>query len=241
MSHRTHRRALAAAVVAVLTLGALVASAADHRAAAGDARVVYGSALALGQGSARTYVALDHEGVPVTFGVAVAEGALAHEPTAATLMLPVPATVRWAGYDHVLLEWQPRVDDPAPSQPRLAFRFYTSAESGEARVRHEPVGHARLPDGVSAAGAHGDTTIEIDGRRFTRTFIYGAFDGQFVAFEPVITAATLAAARANGQSTEILTLPGSHAGSGRYATSYAVAYDAAAREYRVALHALGSP
>jgi hypothetical protein len=141
----------------------------------------------------------------------------------------------------VLLEWQPRVDDPAPSQPRLAFRFYTSAEGGEARVRYEPVGHARLPDGVSAAGAHGDATLETDGRRFTRTFIYGAFDGQFVAFEPVIRAATLGAARANGQSTEILALPGAHAGSGRYATSYAVAYDPAAREYRVVLHALGTP
>jgi hypothetical protein len=240
MSRRIHRRALTAAAVAVLTLGALGASAADHSA---TPSIAYGSPLALGAGSARTYVELDDAGVPVAFGVAIAEAALATDPAAGAIMLPVPTSARWAGYDHVLLDWQPRGDEPghARYQPHVDFRFYTSADVQGAQ--YQPVAYASLPDGMPATAAeHADTgMVEMDGRRFARTFVYGAFDGQFVAFEPTIARATFDDARVGGRATEILTVAGPHAPSGRYVTSYEVAFDARAREYRVRLHTLRAP
>ena len=249
MSHRIRRRALATAVLAVLTVAALAASAADDRTTRGAPRLAYGAARALGQGSARTYVTLDDEGAPVALGVAISESAMSDMPADAMLMLPVPTAATRVGYDHVMLGWNPQGAEPghASTPSHLDFHFYTvDATVASARLasdaptaRYQPAGYVELAAGVRVAIPEpAAESLELDGRRFTRTFVYGAFDGQFVAFEPVITRATIDSARAHGRAAEILRLPGAHGRSGRYATSYAVTYDAAAKEYRLSLDAL---
>ena len=118
------------------SVGTLVASRSDVPAP----RRVYGAPLTLGDGAARTFVTLDAAGRPATLGVALSERALnglpqtpMHGgPSAAMLILPLPAAARATGFDHVMLDWNPAGHEPEHvyTQPHFDFHFYniTSAE-----------------------------------------------------------------------------------------------------------------
>ena len=67
---------------------------------------------------------------------------------------------------------------------------------------------------------------------FTKTFIYGSWDGQFTFLEPMVTRAYLLS---HPDATSPISVPARYAQSGWYPTSYHVTYDAQAKEYRVAL------
>jgi hypothetical protein len=77
-------------------------------------------------------------------------------------------------------------------------------------------------------------------RPFTATFIYGAWDGQFIFMEPMITRAYIMAKRdatdpaVRDEVIPISTSPAYPAGGFR-PDAYRITYDARAREYRVAL------
>jgi hypothetical protein len=75
---------------------------------------------------------------------------------------------------------------------------------------------------------------------FTTTFIHGSWDGRFIFAEPMVTRAFLlarkaAATPAGRDSVMALTAAASYAAPGYRPAAYRVAYDPAAREYRVAL------
>ncbi len=77
-------------------------------------------------------------------------------------------------------------------------------------------------------------------RPFTTTFIYGAWDGQLIFMEPMITRAYLMAKRDAADPAvrnEVIPIPTTSAypGGGFRADAYRIAWDAQAREYRVAL------
>ena len=67
---------------------------------------------------------------------------------------------------------------------------------------------------------------------FTKTFIYGSWDGQFIFLEPMVTRAYLLS---HPDVTSPISVPAQYAQSGWYPSSYRVTYDAQAKEYRVAL------
>jgi hypothetical protein len=70
---------------------------------------------------------------------------------------------------------------------------------------------------------------------FTKTFIYGSWDGQFIFVEPMVTRAYLLT-RPN--ATTPISVPAAHAQPGWYPTAYRVSYDATSREFLVALTGL---
>lgn len=70
---------------------------------------------------------------------------------------------------------------------------------------------------------------------FTKTFIYGSWNGRFTFYEPMVTRAYLLSKP--NVSTDI-PVPQLYPQPGYFPTSYKVAYDAQAREYRVALTGL---
>lgn len=77
-------------------------------------------------------------------------------------------------------------------------------------------------------------------RPFTATFIYGSWDGQFIFAEPMVTRAHLLAKKgATDPAVRDEVIPvgtaARYAAPGWYPAAYRVAYDAAAREYRIAL------
>ena len=67
---------------------------------------------------------------------------------------------------------------------------------------------------------------------FTKTFIYGSWNGAFTFLEPMVTRAYLLS---QPDVTSPISVPAQYAQSGWYPTTYHVTYDAQAKEYRVAL------
>jgi hypothetical protein len=80
-------------------------------------------------------------------------------------------------------------------------------------------------------------------QRFTTTFIYGSWDGRFVFAEPMITRAHIVAKR-TAQDPAVrdevipVSAPARVQRPGYHPTAYRIAYDPAAREYRIALTGL---
>ena len=77
-------------------------------------------------------------------------------------------------------------------------------------------------------------------RPFTTTFIQGSWDGQVTFFEPMITRAFIVGRReatAAASRDSVIPLPAAqrYAPAGHYPTAYRILWDAAAREYRIAL------
>ena len=76
------------------------------------------------------------------------------------------------------------------------------------------------------------------GKTFTETFIYGSYDGKFIFLEPMITKAYLESLKNTAGMTRNLGVAAQVATPGYYPTSYAIKYDATAKEYRVSLENL---
>jgi hypothetical protein len=72
---------------------------------------------------------------------------------------------------------------------------------------------------------------------FTSTFIVGSWDGQVIFDEPMITREFILAHRADTTTTRTFALPAAqrYVPAGFYPASYRIAWDASAREYRIAL------
>ncbi len=86
-------------------------------------------------------------------------------------------------------------------------------------------------------GAHwiDPNSNELKGQPFTRTFLYGNYDGKLIFFEPMIARAFF---ETKMSVTEYIKLPQKYARQGYYPTKYSVRYDADKREYTVALEGM---
>ena len=79
---------------------------------------------------------------------------------------------------------------------------------------------------------------------FTKTFIYGSWDGAFIFDEPMITRAYIMSkkdATDPAERNEIIpvSVPAKRALAGYYPSAYRIGYDADEKEYRIALTQLG--
>lgn len=79
-----------------------------------------------------------------------------------------------------------------------------------------------------------------DFKPFTKTFIYGSWNGEFIFDEPMITKAYLMSKKTEidaAKRDEVIPVstPAKWAKPGYYPNAYRITYDAAAKEYRVAL------
>ncbi|HKO16777.1 MAG TPA: DUF5602 domain-containing protein [Gemmatimonadaceae bacterium] len=179
-------------------------------------------------------------------------------------LLPLPAQAP-APYQLVELDWNPQGHDPAPAYgvPHFDFHFYTislaernaidpSDPQFAAKASNLPVGDYVPPfyvvPGPPAAlavphmGLHWSDvrSPELQGllghperyQPFTKTFIYGSWNGRFIFYEPMITRAYL---RSQPNVVTPIPVPQKYPLPGFYPDSYRVAYDAQAKEYRVAL------
>ncbi|GJG89441.1 hypothetical protein tb265_46220 [Gemmatimonadetes bacterium T265] len=181
------------------------------------------------------------------------------------LTLALPAEAVAAGYDHATLDWNPQGHDPVAvyGAPHFDFHFYTIPADQQMAITpadtafatklakappapYRPATYVQFPGGVPMMGSHwGDPASpelvpNAPSGTFTRTFLYGSYDGHFVFFEPMLTKASLEAARAQaaGEATRAIKVPTAYENPGAYPAHYTVAYDAAAKEYRVALDGL---
>jgi hypothetical protein len=71
------------------------------------------------------------------------------------------------------------------------------------------------------------------GGTFTRTFLYGAFDGAITFYEPMITLQSLTQ---HPNQCVALKLPQAWAETGYYPTKYCTAYESQSRVYRISVN-----
>ncbi|MGQ0647547.1 MAG: DUF5602 domain-containing protein [Gemmatimonadaceae bacterium] len=265
--------------VAVATVAATGCS--KESTSPAGARLVYGPAQTLGQGTARTYIALDNAGTPVSLGVALSEAAMTGlpstpmpgMPSAAMLSLGFPAEAENTGFDHVMLDWNPAGHEPdhVYTHPHFDFHFYQITQAQRNAIvpsnpqyraktaalptaDYIPAGYvalnvlANIPAaaaGVPLMGLHwlDASSPELqpppNGKTFTTTFIYGSYDGTFIFLEPMITKAYIESMKTKPEGVSFpIGVAQKVARAGTYPNAYSIRYDAAAREYRIAMDGL---
>lgn len=211
----------------------------------------YSSTLPIGKGVVRAWVSQDFNGDPVAVGVNLSEKALENlpaEPAQYVLILPKNKGKNF--YTHVLLDWNPQGHEPAhvydvphfdvhfyiiPNEDRLAIGPNDLAQFANAPAsQYVPDYYLQLPGGVPQMGAHWADLLspELNGGSFTKTFILGSYDGNFIFWEPMITREYLLS-----HPDDIISVrqPSAFQRDGFYATHYKVSYSDSPKEYTIAL------
>jgi hypothetical protein len=224
----------------------------------------YGPAVVMGKGTARSWVKYDEQGVPRAVGLAVDEAALKGLPTTSNgkgccegeeYLLELPADAP-APFNHIAVNWNPQGHEPAGiyDKPHFDFHFYMMKKSerdqitlsvDDAKRAGRPLPENAMPEGYvlipetarPRMGAHmvNPKGREFQGKPFTRTLIYGAYDGKMTFIEPMITKAYL---ESKPNQTELLALPKQYPSAGYFPTAYTVKWDPSNREFLIALEGL---
>lgn len=171
--------------------------------------------------------------------------------------LPLPA-VNPTPIKLVVLNWNPGGHEPPGiyDAPHFDFHFYmidamaragivptdstfTQKASRKPASEFLPAGYVLPPDipAIPMMGMHwvDPTSPELNGQPFTRTFIYGSWDGQVIFAEPMITKSYIAA---KPDSTFALPSAGRYSTAGYHPTSYTIRWDEPSKEHRVSLSGL---
>jgi len=211
----------------------------------------YSKTVSVGNGVARAWVKTMKNGDPLEVGITLNEKALMNLPDEPVqYVLPLPKNKGNNFYNHVLFDWNPEGHEPEGiyDLPHFDFHFYTtSIEEREAipamdtsqydlppNLQYIPPLYVQLPGLVPQMGAHwiDVTSPEFSGATFTRTFIWGSYQGEFIFWEPMITRAYLLS-----QPDEVIPIPQPdyYQKDGWYATHYKVSYSETPGEYTIAL------
>ena len=171
-----------------------------------------------------------------------------------SLMLPKQAMK--TAFDHISLDWVARGHEPMGvyDKPHFDIHFYTlgmearqkiTAAGADIATCRKPVPAGFSPAGyvyatgteVPMMGGHwiNPKAPELNGQPFTKTFLYGSYDGKMVFFEPMITRAYL---ETKPDFSEAISLPSACVKSAYYPRRYTVRHDPVRREYTVALEAM---
>jgi hypothetical protein len=222
-----------------------------------------GTAKPLGKGAIRSWVSFDPNGHPTAVGVTFDEAALdglpaddPHGQHGTEYVVAMPPEASATPFDHVGINWNPHGHEPSTIYDvgHFDFHFYMINQDKRATITAQgddlektrrqpsaefvPEGYIYGPDSeIAKMGAHwvDPRSHEFHGQAFTKTMIYGSYDGQFIFVEPMITRAYLLS---KPNATEPLKLPARYARSGYYPTRYSVRYDPEKKEYTVALEGM---
>ena len=218
--------------------------------------VIEGETQPLGNGTVRSYVALDSQNYPQEVGViitATALDGLPHEGTEILLPLPFQATA--TAIDHIALDWRPHGHPPEPIYGDAHFDIHAymltptereaiSAQGADLENTYKtpapeyiPTGYVLAPDSAEPRmGAHwiDPTATEFQGHPhgFDHTMIYGFYNGEVAFIEPMVSLDFLA----SQQDFEgAFAVPESYAKPGLYPQRYRITFNEATQEYTVAL------
>ena len=143
-----------------------------------------------------------------------------------------------------ILPSDPLYNQKAASFPAAEFRppFYVDA----ATAAHAPAGAATVPQmglhwlDVRSPELQGLVGNPAGFKPFTKTFIYGTWDGQFIFDEPMITRAYILAKKTATDPSvidEVIPVPTAqkYTPAGFYPSAYRISWDPREKEYRIAL------
>jgi hypothetical protein len=217
----------------------------------------YGTAVSLGDDSARSFVILEADGQPLLIGIQFGEDALNNLPvhTMAGMRdhmysLSLPVQAKASGIDHLEINWNPMGHDPFPYlQPHFDFHFYyvgqqernivvAGADTVRVPEQYVPKDYISTITAEKNMGVHWiDTTSqELRGSNFTQTLIYGFYKGKMTFIEPMVTRAFLQSQP--NFSASIKQPAAFQVEKYYYPTNYQIKYDAAKRKYQITLTGL---
>ena len=206
-----------------------------------ESHVYYGPSVSIGQGRMRAWVKVNKQGAPTAVGVNLSESALDNlpaEPSAYVLLFPVNKGRNF--YKHMLVDWNPHGHEPPGvyDVPHFDFHFYTIPNRERLLIGpFDTIQFANSPaptfvpplylhtaGGVPQMGAHWVDLLspEFNGGSFTKTFIWGSYDGKFIFWEPMITREYLLS---HPNDLVPLRQPEAYQRNGWYANAYKVSYN----------------
>jgi hypothetical protein len=232
-------------------------------APASRARTYVGEMVAIGDGTARSWVRTGTDGQPVALGITLSEDALSSLPQTdpaahegQEYLLRLPAQVSVAPFDHLTLNWTSVGHEPKGvyDTPHFDFHFYLISQSTRRQIRAGSRAVARAPDadhlpddyirgrvGIANVGLPwiDRTAPELHGQPFTATLLYGSYDGQLAFVEPMVAKDFLQSRASFSAAVKLPRIwPAGGSAGGYVPTSYRVAYDPVAKEYSVWLEGL---
>jgi hypothetical protein len=221
---------------------------------AGPERTFYSSARHIGNGRAQAWVAENRNGDPTAVGITISAMALNNLPDDMTgFVLELPEDRGKGFYTFVMLDWNPQGHEPPqiyglphfdvhfyiiPDEERMAMLPDNLAEFGNLPApQYVPMGYFPAPGFVPFMGVHwlDGASPELGGATFTKTFIWGSYDGEFVFWEPMMTRDYLLTL-----PNEVIDIPqpAVFKRDGWYPTKYEISYSKAGNEYNIALRDL---
>lgn len=218
-----------------------------------------GTSKPLGEGKIYSWAKLNH-GKLTAIGVTFDENALKNLPAepppgqeGTEYILALPPEAAGTVFNHIGINWNPHGHGPTKIYDvgHFDFHFYLISEKEREAITAKgddlkkvykplptdfaPPTYILAPDSaVPGMGAHwaDPNSHEFHGHGFTKTFLFGSYDGKIIFLEPMITKAYL---ETKPNAAETIKLPQKFSNSGFYPTKYSVRYDAERKEYTVAL------
>jgi len=168
----------------------------------------YGPQTQMGDGKARSFFIMSHEGHPKEVGVELTAEAFSGLPGEghATYQLSLHHKAQdLTAFDHIDVNWNPHGHQPLFlfGKSHFDFHFYTISTATQLAipayypgslhdvlpaVPYRPMGFVPTPGGEPEMGKHWSDIIHpvIPGN-FTHTMIYGSYNGAMIFVEPMIT------------------------------------------------------
>ncbi|MCX7736842.1 MAG: DUF5602 domain-containing protein [Candidatus Kapabacteria bacterium] len=217
----------------------------------------YGPKVAIGNGIAQSWVMLDKDGNALSIGLNIDEAALENLPTdMKEFLLALPSEASSTPFNHISVDWNPLGHEPPGiyDVPHFDFHFYMISMDDRMKItvqgddtlkvyKQPPAGY--MPDGyvlppgtgVPMMGAHAFdvTSPELNGGKFTETFIYGFYDGMMVFAEPMVTVEYL---KTKPNINKDLKLPQKYPTSKNYPKKYSIKYYESTKTYSISLDAM---
>lgn len=171
-----------------------------------------GPQVEMGDGKARSWITISHEGVPQEIGIEMTAEAVMSMPTARPagaeldFLLPLHQKAQaLTPFDHIVIDWNPGGHPPPGifTVPHFDFHFYMiSVQERLAIAPTDPFvapPASALPPGyvsdqavIPAMGSHWvPASVFAPGYQFTDVMVYGSYGGKVTFLEPMITRAEL--------------------------------------------------
>ncbi|MDD4973009.1 MAG: hypothetical protein PHY93_01590 [Bacteriovorax sp.] len=220
------------------------------------AHEIRGPKVIVGSGYAQTFVALNSQKGPSAVGIILSKEALDALPAVdQAYSLKLPSSVLVPPYNEIIINWNAHGHEPTDIYgiPHFDFHFYVITQEEREAIMcmgddvyvctkrpgtdYLPEFYIPTPAGVPMMGWHwlDSRSPELNGKRFTSTFIYGFYNAEIIFLEPMITREFLLNF---GTVDQDLSTPKKYAVDGYYPRKYTLNYDAREKVYRIVMKKL---
>ncbi|MEO6537315.1 MAG: hypothetical protein ABIT07_02620 [Ferruginibacter sp.] len=224
-----------------------------------NSQTFYGPAVSIGKGVGRAWVSVNTTGKPIAMGVNLSATALLNQGTQQMdYVFEFPHQIDVTPFDHVEIGWNPQGHEPVGiyNVPHFDAHFYMITKEYQATIpflappafnlaplaKYMPPAYIQTPGLVPNMGAHWVDVLSSEFQpqgSFTKTFIFGSYNGQVTFYEPMFTKNYLQFL-SDGVSTTTTPVrqPQAFQRAGYYPTSYSIGYDTNPKEFTLSLNNL---